>query len=85
MTRTSRAVRDQCIEHGAPIARSHVNFVLTGLYYIGYRLGANGQETPQRLGEKMVENTISLCRAAQFELNDDEKAQVKQWLLGAVE
>lgn len=85
MTRTSRAVRDQCIEHGAPIARSHVNFVLTGLYYIGYRLGANGKETPQALGEKMVENTISLCRAAQFELNDDEKEMVRQWLLGAIE
>jgi hypothetical protein len=85
MTRTSRAVRDQCIEHGAPIARSHVNFVLTGLYYIGYRLGANGQETARQLGEKMVENTVSLCRAAQFELNANEEAQVNQWLLGAVE
>jgi hypothetical protein len=48
MTRTSRAVRDQCIEHGAPIARSHVNFVLTGLYYIGYRLGAGSRRLSAR-------------------------------------
>ncbi|HAV76323.1 MAG TPA: hypothetical protein DCX53_03115 [Anaerolineae bacterium] len=84
MTRTSRTVRDQCIEHGAPIARSHVNFVLTGLYYIGHRLGSKGEETAKGLGEKMVENTINLCRTAQFELNPEEEALVRQWLLGEV-
>ncbi len=81
MTQTSRTVRDRCIERGAPIARSHVNFMLTGLYYAGYRLGSHKPEDPVKLGEVMVENTFNVCRAAQFELSEPEREQVREWLL----
>jgi len=84
MTQTSRTVRDRCIERGAPIARSHVNFALTGLYYAGYRLGSHKPETAQKLGEAMVENTFNLCRAAQFELNEKDQELVKEWLLSKI-
>lgn len=85
MSVTSRTVRDRCIERGAPIARSHVNFVLTGLSYVGYSLDAGRADPPMELGEKIVKNTINLCRAAQFELNEEERELLKTWLLSGVE
>lgn len=85
MTRTSRTVRDQCLERGAPIARSHVNFVLTGLNYIGYRFSSEKQTSAWELGEKMIENTVKLCHTAQFELNDDELELVKRWLTSEID
>lgn len=82
MTRTSKTVRDRCVERGAPIARSHVNFVLTGLYYTGYRFSADGSETPEKLGEALVQNTLNLCTAAQFVLSEDDIALVREWITG---
>jgi hypothetical protein len=84
LTRTSRTVRDQCLERGAPIARSHVNFVLTGLTYIGYPLDSLETNSAQELGEKMVENTVNLCKAAQFDLSQEEVESVRWWLLSQI-
>jgi hypothetical protein len=85
MTRTSRTVRDQCLERGAPIARSHVNFVLTGLNYIGHHFNSAEQTSAWELGEKMIENTVKLCRTAQFELNPEELDLVKRWLVSKID
>lgn len=85
MTRTSKTVRDRCVERGAPIARSHVNFVLTGLYYTGYRFSSDGSETPEKLGEALVQNTLNLCTAAQFVLSDDDVALVREWMMSRLE
>ena len=84
MTRTSKTTRDRCVERGAPIARSHVNFVLVGIGYAGYRFGQNLPETPMRLGEALVQNTINLCRTAQLNLTDEEVSQIHGWILGAL-
>lgn len=85
MTQTSRTVRDRCIERGAPIARSHVNFVLTGLNYVGHDLSSEDSQIPEVLGRMMLENTVNLCRAAQFELSDSEKKMVETWLTSKIE
>jgi len=85
MTQTSRTVRDRCIERGAPIARSHVNFILTGFYHAGYHLGKEKPETVQKLGDVLVDNTEVLCRAAQFELGYGEREVVKKWFLSKLE
>lgn len=85
MTQTSRTVRDRCIEKGAPVARSHVNFVLTGLNYVGYDFSSGEVHIPMQLGEKMLENTLNLCRAAQFELSEAEASLVKDWLLSKID
>ena len=85
MTRTSRTVRDRCIERGAPIARSHVNFVLTGLYHTGYLLGSQGEETANVLGDKLVENTYNLCRAAQLDLSESDRRLIETWLLSKID
>jgi hypothetical protein len=86
MTRTSRTVRDRCIERGAPIARSHVNFVLTGLSYVGHRIGGMGKpEEPEELARLMVKNAINLCESAQFDLNQEERDLVEKWLVSGFE
>lgn len=85
MTQTSRTVRDRCIERGAPISRSHVNFILMGLYHAGYQLGKDGPESAENLGAILVENTYSLCRASQYELSGEECEKVKTWLLSELE
>ena len=86
MTRTSRTVRDRCIEYGAPIARSHVNFVLTGISHVGHRFGETGEsERPQELAKILVKNTFNLCDTAQVELSDVERKLVETWLLSKVD
>lgn len=85
MTRTSKTVRDRCVEKGAPVARSHVNFVLIGIYSTGYRLGADGLETAEKLGLTLVADVLNLCRTAQLELSEQEVSQVKEWIMGAME
>jgi hypothetical protein len=85
MTRTSKTVRDRCVEKGAPVARSHVNFVLIGISYTGYRLGQDTPETPAKLGEALVKNIINLCRTAQLSLDANEESQVHTWIMGGIE
>ncbi|GAB4463446.1 MAG: hypothetical protein Kow0031_41460 [Anaerolineae bacterium] len=84
LTRTSKTVRDRCVEKGAPVARSHVNFVLIGIGYTGYRFGKELPEEPARLGKALVQNVLNLCRAAQFNPTEEEAAQVNDWILGAL-
>lgn len=84
MSRTSKATRDRCVEKGAPVARSHVNFVLVGMGYAGHRLGQNLPESPIRLGDALVRNTINLCQSAQLNLADEETSQIREWIVGAL-
>ena len=85
MTRTSKTVRDRCVERGAPIARSHVNYILVGINYSGHRLGANPPENPRILAEKVVENTINYSRTAQIELNTSDEAIIRRWIIGGLD
>jgi hypothetical protein len=82
ITRTSKTVRDRCVEKGAPIARSHVNFLLIGIGHTGHHLGQDLPETAERLGAAVVQNTLSLCRLAQLDITPDEEAQVRRWITG---
>jgi len=83
MTRTSKTVRDRCVERGAPIARSHINFVLIGLSYAGHRFD-KPEQRPEQMGEILLANTLNLCHAAQMNLSDDETQQIRQWITGAL-
>jgi hypothetical protein len=84
MTRTSKTVRDRCVERGAPIARSHINFVLIGLSYAGHRFDSKQEQRPEQMGEILLANTLNLCHAAQMNLTDDEAQQLRQWITGAL-
>lgn len=85
MTRTSKTVRDRCVERGAPIARSHVNYILVGINYSGHRLGVDLPEDPRVLAEKVVENTINYSRTAQIELNQEEEAIIRRWMIAGLD
>jgi len=84
MTRTSKTVRDRCVEKGAPVARSHVNFVLIGIGYSGHRFGQDLPESAETLAEALVQNTINLCRTAQLNLSDEERTEIRTWLAGSI-
>ncbi len=79
-SRTSKTVRDRCVEKGAPVARSHVDFVLTGLMYRGVNSGKDAPLEPGDLAIKMGENTINLCRNVQFILSENENNLLNAWM-----
>jgi len=85
MTRTSKTVRDRCVERGAPIARSHINFVLIGLSYAGHRFDNKQEQRPEQMGEILLANTLNLCHAAQMNLSEAEAQQIRQWITGALQ
>jgi hypothetical protein len=88
MTRTSKAVRDRCIEMCAElpeadrpqISRADVNFVLHGLWHSGYRY-RDAEITPKKLSEVFRDNIQSLCAATLLTLTDEERAYVDEWIL----
>ena len=82
LTRTSKAVRDRCIEEGAPIARASVNFILRGITFGGHRFGQNGSEEPMALGNCFFRNVLSLCDSAGLPLNESEQDVLSEWILG---
>jgi NYN domain len=85
MSQTAKTVRDRCVERGAPVARSHVNFVLIGIGYGGHYLGQDLPEDPINLGDVLVQNTINLCHSAQFHPSEAEAAQIRTWIMGALQ
>jgi hypothetical protein len=82
LTRTSKAVRDRCIEEGSPIARASVNFILRGITFGGHRFGQNGPEEPLLLATCFFRNVVSLCDGAGIALDDKEIEVLEDWLLG---
>jgi uncharacterized LabA/DUF88 family protein len=83
LTRTTKTVRDRCVEKGAPVSRAHVKFILINLKDLGHWFGSE-KETPAALGEIVVKHTINLCRTAQLELSKDEIAKVHDWIIGSL-
>lgn len=79
-TRTSKTVRDRCVEKGIRVARSHVNFILTGVLYSGYQLGKEIPVDPAKMAAKLIENTITLCRNAQFQLSESDIRMIQAWI-----
>ena len=82
LTRTSKSVRDRCIEEGSPIARASVNFILRGITFGGHRFGQNGSEEPLALGACFFRNVVSLCDTAGITLDDQERETLSDWILG---
>jgi len=84
LTRTSKAVRDRCIEEGSPIARASVNFILRGITFGGHRFGQNGPEDPFDLANCFLRNALSLCDGAGIALDDEEAEVLAEWIQGGL-
>src|SRR3954454_7702652 len=84
LTRTSKAVRDRCIEEGSPIARASVNFILRGITFGGHRFGQTGPEEPLDLASCFFRNVVSLCDSAGIELAAAEREILADWILAEV-
>ena len=84
LTRTSKAVRDRCIEEGATIARASVNFILRGITFGGHRFAQNGGDDPMTLGRCFYRNVISLCESAGLLLDSLERDRLADWILGTL-
>jgi hypothetical protein len=82
LTRTSKAVRDRCVDEDSPIARASVNFILRGITFSGHRFGQNGPEKPQALGDCFFRNVLSLCESAGLTLDPGEREVLRDWILG---
>jgi hypothetical protein len=81
LTRTSKAVRDRCIEEGATVARASVNFILRGITFGGHRFGQNGDDA-LTLARAFFSNVIGLCDSAGLELTAEERSILDEWVLG---
>lgn len=84
LTRTSKSVRDRCIEDGATIARASVNFILRGITFGGHRFAQNGGDDPVTLGRCFYRNVISLCESAGLLLDQEERERLAEWILGGL-
>jgi hypothetical protein len=84
LTRTSKAVRDRCIEEGATIARASVNFILRGITFGGHRFGQNGGDDPLTLGRCFYRNVLGLCDSAGLQLTEEERERISEWILAEV-
>jgi hypothetical protein len=79
LSRTSKTVRDRCVEKGAPISRANVDFILIGLMNLGYRIKSE-EESAESLSEAFARRTIDVCRSVQLELIKPEVEMVKEWI-----
>jgi NYN domain len=84
LTRTSKAVRDRCIEEGAPIARTSVNFILRGITGAGYRFKEGAGTDPLDLANAFLKNVLGLCESAGMPLSDEEREQLSGWITGGL-
>lgn len=79
---TGKAVRDQCVERGEPIARQAITWVLRGLGYVGYHFEAPAHR-PEDLAAAYRGNLLTILRQAQVTLTDDELRMLDEWLLAS--
>jgi hypothetical protein len=85
LTRTSKAVRDRCIEEGAPVARTSVNFILRGITSAGHHFDPGGGNDPHDLANAFLKNVLGLCESAGMPLSDDERQRLATWIVGGLD
>jgi hypothetical protein len=85
LTRTSKAVRDRCIEEGAPVPRTSVNFILRGITSAGHQFDPGGGNDPHDLANAFLKNVLGLCESAGMPLSDDERQRLATWIVGGLD
>ena len=82
LTRTSKSVRDRCIEEGESISRANVSFVLKGIIYKGHRF--NKRDSANTLAKIYRDSVLARCEDAELKLDDREKKMVDAWIVGGL-
>jgi len=82
LTRTSKTVRDRCIEESESISRSNVSYVLKGIIYKGHRF--NKRDSAKSLAKVYRESVLARCEDVELKLNDREKEMVGTWVAGGL-
>jgi hypothetical protein len=83
LTATSRAVRDRCVARDAHVSRAAISFILQGLVYAGTDL-RGAAWSAEELGRAWSGNVVALAENARMELDDDDRAELDSWILGAL-
>lgn len=81
LTRTSKTVRDRCVEKGAPVSRAIVNYILINLRNSGqwpFRTPVDSA----KLAELTCKQVLNLCRIAQLEVKPEESIKIAKWITG---
>lgn len=79
---TSRRVHEACQQSGTKVGRSTVNFVISGVLYVGLSLDAH--PTAAQVAGAWAENVIGLCRGARMELTNGDAAAIRAWVGGGL-
>ncbi|WP_282945577.1 NYN domain-containing protein [Cellulomonas endometrii] len=79
---TARRVRDACQKEGAAVGKSTVNFVLSGVLYVGLEL--DDTVTAEDVAEAWADNVVGLCRGARMELTEADEAAIDDWVGGGL-
>ncbi|NOX61497.1 MAG: NYN domain-containing protein [Chloroflexi bacterium] len=82
LTRTSKSVRDRCIEQGESISRADVSFVLKGIIYKGHRFSK--RDTPRGLAKIFRDSVLTRCEDVELDLSDEDKKLVDYWITGGL-
>ena len=82
LTKTSKTVRDRCIEEGESISRSNVSYVLKGIIYKGHRF--NKRDSAKSLANVYRESVLARCEDVELKLDDREKEMVGTWVAGGL-
>ncbi|MFC8193048.1 NYN domain-containing protein [Cellulomonas sp. NPDC057328] len=79
---TSRRVHEACQQAGAKVGRSTVNFVISGVLYVG--LSLSEPRAPRDVARAWADNVIGLCRGARMELTSGDAAAIRSWVGGGL-
>ncbi len=79
LSELAKKVRDKCREAGIPVGRQTVNFIVRGITFGSHRFGKT-RDTAARLADLFIQNTMTLCSGAQFNLSDKETRLLKTWI-----
>ncbi|MFS0704645.1 NYN domain-containing protein, partial [Cellulomonas sp. 179-A 9B4 NHS] len=79
---TSRRVHEACQQAGAKVGRSTVNFVISGVLYVG--LALSEPRAPRDVARAWADNVIGLCRGARMELTSGDAAAIRSWVGGGL-
>ncbi len=79
---TTKRVRDACKASGLPVARSSVNFIISGLLYSGVTF--EDGVTAGDLARAWADNVKGLCGGARMELDAQGLAELRDWVGGGL-